>query len=89
MGANAAVQLHEMLPEIEKVLSYELLTASQALTFRDEADEGAGLSPQQTALLADFRAAVPPEQVDVFMAPKMAAATSFIGKYALPQPPAA
>ena len=89
MGANAAVQLHELLPEIEKVLAYELLTASQALTFRDEADEGAGLSPQQAALLADFRAAVPPEQVDVFMAPKMAAATSFIGKYALPQPPAA
>ena len=36
MGANAATKLYRIVENIEKVLSIELMCASQALTFRKE-----------------------------------------------------
>lgn len=86
MGANAAVQLHELLPEVQQVLALELLTASQALTFRERAGKGAQLSPPQKQLLDAFRAEVPPSDEDVFMSPLMAAAQRFVGNHSLNAP---
>jgi len=83
MGANAAVQLHELLPEVQQVLAIELLIASQALMFREQSAPGAQLSPQQQSLLDAFRAEVPPSSVDVYMSPLMAAATRFVGNHSL------
>lgn len=54
MGANAATKLQKVIDNIKTVLAIELITASQALFFRD-----AKTSPFLESFLSAFRAEVP------------------------------
>jgi len=54
MGANAATKLQKVIDNIKTVLAIELITASQALFFRD-----AKTSPFLESFLNAFRAEVP------------------------------
>ena len=67
MGANAGLQLLAVVEGAREVLACELLTASQALHFRS----APGLSQMQSAYLARFRVAVPPQEGDVEQSSRM------------------
>ena len=76
MGANAAVKTYQVLNNVRRILSIELLTAAQALDFR---------RPQQTstaleALLQDYRQHVPFFDKDQEPYPAMQDTEAFIGK---------
>lgn len=75
MGANAAVKCLKVLGNTWRVLSMELLTASQAASFRGQA-----LAPALTAILDSFRVVCPVLQQDVIMASEMSRALDWIEK---------
>ena len=54
MGANGATQAYQVLENIERILAIELLTASQALFFRDQKT-----APFLEAFVSSFRAETP------------------------------
>lgn len=55
MGANAAVKLMRVIRNVERVLAIELITASQALSFRDGEKSGKAVEE----LITHFRERVP------------------------------
>ncbi|TAE50145.1 MAG: histidine ammonia-lyase [Bacteroidetes bacterium] len=63
MGANAAVKCLQVLDNLEKVLSIELLCASQALHFR----EPSASSPELQRWVEEYRALVPPVSEDRYL----------------------
>ncbi len=74
MGANAAVKTLAILNNLEKVLAIELMTASQAMGFRD----AARTSPVLSALLEAFRKHVEFIQNDKVMYEEMKNAALFV-----------
>ncbi len=74
MGANAAVKTVSILNNLEKVLAIELMTASQAMGFRDAAKT----SPAISALLRAFRERVAFIHNDKVMYNEMKNAALFI-----------
>lgn len=54
MGANGATQAYQVLENVERILAIELLTASQALFFRDQKT-----APFLEAFVSSFRAEIP------------------------------
>lgn len=79
MGANAATQCYRVIQNVEKVLAIELMTASQALAFR----EPLRTSPQLEQILAAFRQKVPFVSEDRFLHQDMMAAVDFLRQYPL------
>jgi histidine ammonia-lyase len=54
MGANAAVQAHQLIENVERILAIELLNASQALFFREK-----HTSPFLESFISSFRLEIP------------------------------
>lgn len=78
MGANAATKLQKVVDNLKTVLAIELLSASQALSFRSEET-----SPALQAIVNDFRLKVPFINEDRILHEDMAAAKQFINDYEL------
>ncbi len=76
MGANAAVKALSVVENLEKVLAIELLTASQAMGFR----EASRTSPMLKKLLDAFKRKVPFIENDKVMYEEMKKAELFIRK---------
>ncbi len=74
MGANAAVKAFHVLQNLEKVVAIELMTASQAMAFRDEEKT----SPALLSLLKEFRKTVAFVENDQVMYGEMGKSRSFI-----------
>ncbi len=74
MGANAAVKAFHILRNLEKVVAIELMTASQAMAFRDEGKT----SPALLSLLKEFRKTVAFVENDQVMYGEMEKSCSFI-----------
>ncbi len=74
MGANAAVKAFDVLHNLEKVLAIELMTASQAMGFRDREKT----SPALSDLLKEFRKTVAFVENDQVMYGEMNKSCSFI-----------
>lgn len=74
MGANAGLQLLAVVEGTREILASELLTASQALSFRTDP----GLSGRQQAILSRFRNEVSPQKGDVEQSSRMTAAVGFL-----------
>lgn len=74
MGANAAVKTLRIVENLEKLLSIELLNASQAMAFR----ESEKTSPVLKKLLEDFRDQVPFIEDDKVMYVEMDKSLQFI-----------
>jgi len=74
MGANAAVKAFHILQNLEKVVAIELMTASQAMAFRDEGKT----SPALLSLLKEFRKTVAFVENDQVMHEEMDKSCSFI-----------
>jgi len=74
MGANAAVKTHSIVYNLEKILGIELMTAAQALEFRDHQRTSASLRK----LFASFRQQVGFVDNDRVMYKEMHAAADFI-----------
>ncbi len=74
MGANAAVKTWAVLQDAERLLAMELLTASQAFSFR----RPQVTSPALESLLAAFQKDHPFLTHDVVMQPLMSSALAFI-----------
>lgn len=79
MGANAAVKSLRIIDNVEKILSIELLTAMQALDFRNPNVSGSKIEKVRTS----YRQSVPFVNVDVNMHELMKASLSFIQTYQL------
>ncbi|MEM6271038.1 MAG: histidine ammonia-lyase [Bacteroidota bacterium] len=77
MGANSAVKCLHVLNNLRTVLAIELLTASQALWFREPLKTGKILLP----LLEGFRHEVPPVRQDRILQHDITAAAQFIDKW--------
>lgn len=73
MGANAATKAMEVVNNLETVLAIELISASQALFFRDDKT-----SPFLESFLESFRAEVPFIKEDRIIAEDIAKAKAFI-----------
>ena len=73
MGANGATQAYQVLENVERILAIELLTASQALFFRDQKT-----SPFLTAILSSFRADIPKVTEDRILHDDIKKAIKFI-----------
>ncbi len=76
MGANGATKLIRIIDNLERILSIELFTASQALGFRAPAKT----SPYLEELLQDFRSEVPLVEEDKMMYKEIEAAIQFVRK---------
>lgn len=74
MGANAAVKAFQVLQNFERVVAIELMTASQAMAFRDEEKT----SPALLSLLKEFRKTVAFVENDQVMYGEMEKSCSFI-----------
>ena len=83
MGANAATKAIRVVNNVERILSIELLVASQALEFRGLSDT----SPYLSTLLKDYREKVPFVEDDVLMYKWMDNSLEFIQsrKFKLPE----
>lgn len=79
MGANAAVQCLEVIDNLRTLLGIELLTASQALWFREPRKTGVALLP----FLEAFRAVVPPVTTDRILAKDIDRSARFIDDWGL------
>ncbi|MGZ4090367.1 MAG: aromatic amino acid lyase, partial [Bacteroidia bacterium] len=77
MGANAATKCFTVIENTSKVLSIELLNASQALQFRRPSKS----SPQIEKLVASFREVVPFMQNDGIVYELMHASHAFIKQH--------
>lgn len=75
MGANAATKLKRVLDNVQRVLAIELLTAAQALDFRNVNDTSKALFD----FYQSFRKVVNFNDKDRFMHPDMIAAEHFLG----------
>lgn len=78
MGANAATKCLRVVQNLERILAIELLTASQALVFREPLET----SPQILAWLQDFRQEVPFISKDRILAYDINKAVKFIKRCA-------
>jgi histidine ammonia-lyase len=74
MGANAAVKCIKVLENLEKILAIELLTAAQAIEFRNVKDTSGSLKKMHT----DFRQHVAFIEEDIIMHNAIAQAIEFI-----------
>ncbi len=74
MGANAVVKLIEVVKNLEKILAVELMTAAQAIEFRDVEKT----SPVLLDLYKEFRKHVAFIEEDVVMHDEMEKAISFL-----------
>ncbi len=74
MGANAVVKLIEVVKNVEKILAVELMTAAQAIEFRDVEKT----SPILFELFQDFRKHVSFIEEDVVMHDEMEKAISYL-----------
>jgi histidine ammonia-lyase len=77
MGANAAVKLWKVIDNAEQVFAIEALCAAQASDLGDIAGLG-GMSPKLKKLQESLRKAVPFLDEDVYMAPILANAKTWI-----------
>jgi histidine ammonia-lyase len=73
MGANAATKLFKVVENTEKILSIELMTASQALSFRKNSS-----SDFIESFVGSFRNDVPVSAYDVVLHDKMKLSLEFI-----------
>ncbi len=73
MGANAATDLHEVLGNVERILSMEWLCAVQAAE-----RSGRNLGPRLEALKNDFRRSYPAVSGDYYAHEGMEAALAFL-----------
>jgi histidine ammonia-lyase len=73
MAANAATKLYKVVENVERLLAIELLSASQALSFRTEKS-----SPVIEKIVAQFRTIVPVMESDHVFSEDMAKALSFV-----------
>lgn len=78
MGANGATKLFKVVENLEKVLAIELMTASQAISFRN-----LKTSSFLTEMLNQFRETVPVQQNDTVMHLMMNDSISFIQHLAI------
>ena len=67
MGTTAARKAMMILDNAQKVLSIELMTASQALSFHDESQ----MAPITSAILKTIRQEVAPSKKDIIMYKEM------------------
>jgi histidine ammonia-lyase len=74
MGANSGLQLFAVIKGTQEVLGCELLSASQALHFRN----APGLSSKQVEWLSDFRTVVPPQEGDAEQSHRMRLSIEFL-----------
>lgn len=74
MGANSGLQLLAVIKGTQEVLGCELLSASQALHFRN----APGLSSKQAEWLSDFRKVVPPQEGDAEQSSLMRLSIDFL-----------
>lgn len=74
MGANSGLQLLAVIKGTQEVLGCELLSASQALHFRN----APGLSSKQAEWLSDFRTVVPPQEGDAEQSSLMRLSIDFL-----------
>lgn len=79
MGANGAVKCLKVINNLQTVLAIELITASQALWFREPAQTGPKLRP----LLEAFRKVVPPVEKDRILHDDILAASDFLETWPL------
>jgi histidine ammonia-lyase len=77
MGANAATKCAKIMENIERVLAVELMTAAQALEFREKRQLGSFLS----GLLETFRSHVPALTHDRILHDDMKASLNFIKNF--------
>ncbi len=77
MGANGAVKCHQILQNLRNLLAIELMTASQALWFREPLKTGSKLEK----IVKAFRAAVPPVEEDRILQVDIARAAQFIDEW--------
>ncbi len=80
MGANAATKAYRVVNNVYSILAIELLTASQALTFR----RPLRTSPQLEDLVDTFRAEVPFIEDDRILHDDMSCAEKFLKELKLP-----
>jgi histidine ammonia-lyase len=80
MGANSATKLFKVVENLEKVLAIELMTASQALSFRK-----LNSSSFLTEILNQFREVVPVQEHDSVMYLMMNDSISFIQHLSIDQ----
>jgi histidine ammonia-lyase len=73
MAANAATKLYKVVENVERLLAIELLSASQALSFRTEKS-----SPIIEKVVDQFRTVVPVMDSDHIFSEDMAKALSFV-----------
>jgi len=78
MGANAATKLFKVAENTEKILSVELMTASQALSFRENSS-----SEFIESFVGSFRNDVPVTTSDVVLHDKMKLSLEFIQNLSL------
>jgi histidine ammonia-lyase len=78
MGANAASKLYRVVENLERILSIELMTASQALSFRK-----GNSSPFIEGVLDLYREEVSLVENDVIFEPKMKKSVEFIQNLAI------
>jgi histidine ammonia-lyase len=81
MGANAATQCHRVIENVEKVLAIELMTASQALSFRHPLKT----SPKLENILDEFRSQVPFVSEDRVLHDDMIRSVQFLRSYPVEQ----
>jgi histidine ammonia-lyase len=79
MGANAATQCYRVMENLEKVLAIELMTASQALSFRRPLKT----SPRLEQVLDAFREAVPFVSADRVLHDDMLRSVRFLREFPL------
>jgi histidine ammonia-lyase len=77
MGANAATKAYKVMENIERVLSIELINASQAFNFRKDYTS----SDLVQNVLADFRSEIPIISKDRYLHMDMEKALKFIRNY--------
>lgn len=74
MGANAATKLKRVLDNVQRVLGIELLTAAQAMDFRNPEESSETLF----SFYSDFRKVVSSNTKDRYMHPDLVAAETFL-----------
>lgn len=76
MGANAAVQAYQLVHNVERILSIELFTASQALYFRTETT-----APFLVSFLKPYRLIVPKIDKDQVLSEHMANTVDYMNSF--------
>ena len=77
MGANGARKAFRVVHNLRRLLAIELITASQALWFRQPLKTGHRLE----TILEAFREVVPPVEQDRILAPDIERAAKFIDQW--------